>query len=454
MLGLPGQKLWLGTNKGLVFFDVARDSIRSFSLADGAQSLEFHITAAMRRSNGELWFGGSNGITIVPAEGIPARVQNAPKVFITNIKINDEEISSLRCHATGATNVTQIRELRLPHDSSTISFDFVAIEYSDPSNNRLEYRLFEANGEPYDDKWLKVAGPKGFARYLKLPHGKYVFRVRGYSSDGVESREMREIFITIKPHFTQTREFFALCAFLVLVTGFFILRGIVRRKLREKDLQLREQSLQIDKQEALTQERNRIAGEMHDDLGGGLTSIRMLSTRVQKNVDNPEIQTQVDKIAHYSQELVQKMGEIIWAMNSNFDTVENLVAYIRRYATEFLDLSGLRYHIQEPEGAPEFAISGERRRNVYLAIKESLHNVVKHAGAERVSISFEIKNENLVVQVQDDGKGIDPEKVNEFGNGLHNMRKRLRDIGGEMLLENRDGTLLTFTVPLEKSSQP
>jgi signal transduction histidine kinase/ligand-binding sensor domain-containing protein len=452
MLGLSGQKLWLGTNKGLVFFDGANDSIRTFSLADGAQSLEFHITAAMKRSNGELWFGGSNGITIVPAEGIPARVENAPKVFITNIKINDEEQPSLRCHATGTSNVTQIRELVLPYDSSTISFEFVAIEYSDPANNKLEYRLFEASGQPYDDSWLKVSSPKGFARYLKLPHGKYVFKVRGYSSEGVESRELREIFITITPPFYLTREFFALCALAILVAGYFILNAIFQYQLREKNLQLREQSLHIEKQDALTQERNRIAGEMHDDLGGGLTSIRMLSSRVQKNIDNPEMQGQVDKIAHYSQELVQKMGEIIWAMNSNFDTVGNLIAYIRRYAVEFLDLSGLRYHIREPEEALDFAISGERRRNIYLAVKESLHNVVKHANAERVSISFEIKNENLVVQVQDDGKGIDPEKVNEFGNGLHNMRKRLRDIGGEMLTENRDGALLTFIVPLEKSS--
>lgn len=452
LLSAQKQKLWLGTNKGLVSFDCAKDSIRTFSLADGVQSLEFHITAAMRRRNGELWLGGSNGITIVPAEGIPARVENVPKVFITNIKINDEEITSLRCNATGATNVTQIRELRLPHDSSTITFDFVAIEYSDPANNKLEYRLFEANGEPYDDSWLQGPTATGSVRYPKLPHGKYVFRIRGFSSDGVPSRELRELFITITPPFWQTHEFYALCALVALVIGYFVFRAYIRRQLREKNLQLREQRLHIEKQDALTQERNRIAGEMHDDLGGGLTSIRMLSNRVQKKITNPDIQTQVDKIAHYSQELVQRMGEIIWAMNSNFDTVENLIAYIRRYAVDFLEVSNLRYHINEPEQVPDAPVSGERRRNVYLAVKESLHNVVKHAEAERVTISFEIKNNQLSVRVQDDGKGIDPKKVNQFGNGLHNMQQRLRDVGGEMLIENYEGALLTFIVPLEKNT--
>ena len=85
----------------------------------------------------------------------------------------------------------------------------------------------------------------------------------------------------------------------------------------------------------------------------------------QKKINRPEIRSPVDKIAQYSQELVQKMSEIIWAMNSNLDTVENLVAYIRRYAVDFLEINGLRHHINEPEEMPDYAISGERRQGGY-----------------------------------------------------------------------------------------
>jgi|GEM_PF-698637 len=450
---LPGNdgNLWLSTNSGL--FCLRNDSaqankfsLRQYHMADGLQGFEYNSNAYQVDSEGRLWFGGISGINYFQPSEV-RDLDTLPQVWITGLWVNDQPDTLYK------GNVTLHKTLIFSHRQSTLSFEFAALEYSDPAQNRLRYRLKRLDGESPDDDWVYTKDAKGFVRYANLKPGRYIFQMEGANSDGRWNKNTRELSVTITPPFTQTRAFYALCAFAALLLGYFIFRAIVKRQLREKNLQLREQRLQIEKQEALTQERNRIAGEMHDDLGGGLTSIRMLSSRVQKKITNPDLQTQVDKIAQYSQELVQKMGEIIWAMNSNFDTVENLIAYIRRYAVDFLDVSGLRYHIREPEEVPDYAISGERRRNIYLAVKESLHNVVKHAEAERVSISFDIKDEQLTVQVQDDGEGIDLEKINEFGNGLFNMRKRLRDIGGDMLVENLDGTLLTFTIPLEKSEE-
>jgi signal transduction histidine kinase/ligand-binding sensor domain-containing protein len=445
LLGAPGQKLWLGTNKGLAFFDGARDSISAFGLADGVQSLEFHITAALQRRAGDMWFGGSNGITIVPSNGDFKNVENLPKVIVTGVKINDGEVYSLRCRQTGSTNISQVRHLVFPHHQNTISFEFVAAEYSDPENNRLAYRLYRADGEPYDASWVHCPAATGFARYSKLSPGKYVLNIRAANSDGIWNPQPRLILVEIRPPFTQTKEFYALCAFGLLVVSYFIM---LRRQLYKKSQKLREQRLQLEKQEALTQERNRIAGEMHDDLGGGLTSIRMLSNRVQKKITDPDIQTQVDKIAEYSQELVQKMGEIIWAMNSNFDTLDNLIAYIRSYAVRYLDENNIRCIVQRPDEVPDINVSGERRRNLYLAVKESLHNIVKHAEAERVNVQFHIGGV-FEVRVQDNGKGIDPEQINQFGNGLYNMKKRLESIGGSMDVQNHEGTLLIFKIPLK-----
>jgi signal transduction histidine kinase len=135
-------------------------------------------------------------------------------------------------------------------------------------------------------------------------------------------------------------------------------------------------------------------------------------------------------------------------MNSNFDTVDNLIAYIRRYSAEYLDEHQLRAVIHVPDTIPDLTVSGEKRRNLYLAVKESLHNIVKHARAERVNIDFELGNKTLTVRVRDNGRGIDPQLVNQFGNGLYNMKKRLEDVGGTMTLENDEGTLITFTLPL------
>ncbi|GAB4494180.1 MAG: hypothetical protein OHK0019_19790 [Saprospiraceae bacterium] len=439
------EHLWLSTNRGIVRFTPQNGKFRAYNLADGLQDFEFNQNAFLQMSDGSMLFGGVRGFNRFH----PGMIQNVihlPKVGLLSLKVNDEPFALAR-------SISELDTLILKYFQNTFSVEFSALEYSDPANNHLEYRLSWANGKDYDKDWIACKDASGFARYANLRPGHYILRIIAFNSDGERNEQPRELYISITPPFWQTWWFRAFCLLALAGAIYAGVRIYIRNQLREKNLQLREQRLQIEKQEALTQERNRIASEMHDDLGGGLTSIRMLSSRVQKKITNPDLQTQVDKIAHYSQELVQKMGEIIWAMNSNFDTVENLIAYIRRYAVDFLDVSGLRYHIREPEELPDYAISGERRRNIYLAVKESLHNVVKHAKAERVSISFDIKDEQLTVQVQDDGEGIDLEKINEFGNGLFNMRKRLRDIGGDMLVENLDGTLLTFTIPLEKSEE-
>jgi signal transduction histidine kinase len=344
--------------------------------------------------------------------------------------------------------VALVDSLALAYFENTLSFEFVVADYADPSSTRHWYRLTRLDGASPDNDWVAGQSAPGFARYANLKPGNYLFEIKGANADGVINPALRTLLITIKPPFWQTWWFIAL---VLLAAGMAALLGVrmyVRNRLHVKDLKLREQRLQIEKQEALTQERNRIAGDMHDDLGGGLTSIRILSERLTSKSDNPEFQQSVERIADHAQNLVLRMSEIIWAMNSNFDTLENLVAYIRRYAAEYLDENGLACRITVPERLPDAPITGEKRRNLYLAVKESLHNIVKHAGADRVSIVFDVDDDQLLVRVRDNGRGIDAAAANAFGNGLYNMRRRLEDVGGSLTIASDEGVVLTFTMPI------
>jgi signal transduction histidine kinase len=433
--------LWISTNQGLIRFHPDTFGFRQYKLADGLQDYEFNHESFLRDSDGKFWFGGIKGINVFDPAQITDLTVNAP-VYITKIQINDAPYEP-------GKNVTLLDSLILKPDQNTVSFDLVAVEFSDPQNTKIRYQLrYAKNDEPYDANWIESESSKGFARYPKLKYGKYYFYMQGANSDGVWNNEIRRIYLEVEPKFTETFGFVVLCAFILTVLSYIGVRLYIANKLRLKNLQLREQSIHIEKQDALTQERNRIAGEMHDDLGGGLTSIRMLSERVQRKITNPDIQKSVDKISVYSQDLVLRMSEIIWAMNSNFDTLDNLVSYIRNFAVKYLGENEIQCSIQRPHDIPEINMSGERRRNLYLAVKESLHNIVKHANAKRVNIDF-ILNNKMEVRIQDDGKGIDPEKMNEFGNGLFNMRKRLESIGGSMDLKSQDGTLIIFKVPIK-----
>jgi len=202
-----------------------------------------------------------------------------------------------------------------------------------------------------------------------------------------------------------------------------------------------------EKMQAREDERDRIGREMHDDIGSALTTILYLSDdlKVKSKEDDNKI---ADKIATTATGVVDKMNEIIWSMNRQYDTLDDLIAYTRQHAVEFLQNYCLKYHFDVPGLIPDIPISGEQRRNIYLVIKESLHNIVKHSGASEVSISFQL-NGGLRACIHDNGKGLETNSQHRFGNGLKNMRQRMESIGGTFEVENKNGTTIKLYCPLD-----
>lgn len=203
-----------------------------------------------------------------------------------------------------------------------------------------------------------------------------------------------------------------------------------------------------EKMQAREEERDRIGREMHDDIGSALTTILYLSDdlKIKSKEDDNKI---ADKIAATATGVVDKMNEIIWSMNRQYDTLDDLIAYTRQHAVEFLQNYGLKYHFDLPDLIADVPISGEQRRNIYLVIKESLHNIVKHSGASEVSISFQLK-EGLRACIHDNGKGLETNSQHRFGNGLKNMQQRMESIGGTFEVENKNGTTIKLYCPLDR----
>lgn len=189
-----------------------------------------------------------------------------------------------------------------------------------------------------------------------------------------------------------------------------------------KDAQLREQALIIEKQNALENERNRISAEMHDDLGSGLTRIRYLSDKALVHASETE-KEEITKISAYANDLVRNMGEIIWAMNSRFDNAESLAAYIRRYASEYLETYQIPFVFKDNTSQPSISLSGEKRRVLFLIIKELLHNAIKHANCKAIRIEIYSQPQTKIVFTEVGAKGFDPLQIKTQGNGLFNMSK-------------------------------
>jgi signal transduction histidine kinase len=194
---------------------------------------------------------------------------------------------------------------------------------------------------------------------------------------------------------------------------------------------------------ARQKERNRISTDMHDELGAGITAIRLYS-ELAKSKPDKNCMPEIEKISHSANELLNSMNTIIWAMSSSNDSLENMIAYIRSYSQEYFENTGVRCRIDIMEGLPNVEVSGAIRKNVFLVVKETLNNILKHAKATEVSITLKKVPDGLALYIQDNGVGIDLDKIRRFGNGLKNMKKRMEEMNIDFSIENQNGTLVTL----------
>jgi len=254
-----------------------------------------------------------------------------------------------------------------------------------------------------------------------------------------------------KNHVLQNRKILLWTSAVGLVALLFIgllLAGNFRQKQKtqQQSLNTMKAEEELHQKMAVEKERTRIASDMHDDLGAGLSTIRFLSEKVKRNSFSDVTRKDAGKIVDNSNDLVQKMNEIIWAMNEKNDTLEDLIFYTRAYAVEYCEENDLECEVNIPETIPPHFVSGEVRRNLFLTIKESLHNIVKHADAKKVKINFFVGN-IFFVSINDNGKGFTVNNNGE-GNGIKNMKKRIESIGGNFEMLNEKGTAVNMTVPL------
>jgi len=439
--------LWLGSNMGLMriqkkslndFADgkVNTISCRTFTETDGLPTRECtggSQPAAMCANDGTLWFPTTKGLVSVnPAELKPNA--QPPLVMIESVKIDGRE------QKTNALNSTWAQAIVVPPGHEQLEIDYTALNFSAPDAVRFQYRL-----EGRDVGWTDARDVR-VANYPNLPPGHYQFHVRAFNEDGVSNATGGVLNITVQPQFWQTWWFHA--------AGILCLGGMVIGIVRYISTQKLKREVQLHKQhEELEHERARIARDLHDQLGANLTQVALLGEMAEADKHLPgEIELHAQQISHTARETTRALDEIVWAVNPANDTLEGVANYACKYAQEYLALAGLRYRAEVPTHLPAREIPPEVRHNVFLAFKESVNNVVKHAHASEVWIRLRLASENFILEIEDNGRGMAglDVKAAQLRNGLRNMRKRLADIGGEFSIAPgaNGGTIVRLTVPV------
>ena len=218
---------------------------------------------------------------------------------------------------------------------------------------------------------------------------------------------------------------------------------------------LQQQVLRLRQQEALEKERSRIARDIHDQLGASLTQVALLGELVESDKDAPvEVEAHARQISQTARDTTRVLDEIVWAVNPANDSLDGLMTYICKYTQEYLSVAGLQYRLEMPERLPGSTIPPEVRHNVFLACKEAVTNIVRHAKATSVWVRLKVGEDGVILEIQDNGRGLGDldEKAARARNGLSNMRKRMEEIHGEFGFAPvaQGGTLVRFSIPINR----
>ena len=438
--------LWIGSYEGLMrvselsLADTAADSNKKISCrifltrecSAGAQP------AALRAQDGKLWFPTIQGIVAVDPADLKTDT-NPPPVIIESVLVNGV------AQKDNSLNSLWTQPVTLAPGNQQLEIHFTALNFSAPKHAQLavrfKYSLDEGRGENY----LDIGGERQ-VRFNKLPPGDYHFHVIACNEDGFWNDTGARLEIIVQPPFWRKPWFVAtsLLVFLGILAGtiYLISTAKLKRELRA-----------LHQKELIERERARIARDLHDQLGANLTQVTLLGEMAEADKHLPdEIEQHAQQICATARETTRSLDEIVWAVNPSNDTLEGLANYACKYAQDYFALANVSFHADLPADLPATPILPEVRHNVFLAFKEAVNNVVKHAQATRARVWLRLEPAEFILGVEDNGRGPGDVSAKTLRNGLKNMNKRLADVHGQFEIAPgpNGGTIVRLIVPLKK----
>lgn len=221
---------------------------------------------------------------------------------------------------------------------------------------------------------------------------------------------------------------------------------IQQQKLQQSEHQNQLLQKELEKQKSIEAERERISHDMHDDLGAGISALKLQAEFLKQRAENDDLKNDIDELLKTSEEMNLSMREMLWSLNSGNDTLGSYIDYSKMYAQNFLKKTKILLLTQSEDVVLETVITTEQRRNLFLCLKEALNNAYKHSQSNQIKLSFIQKDKEFMMKISDNGIGINHEKSE--GNGLRNMKRRMQEQNGHCEVTTENGTHLFFRIDL------
>lgn len=406
--------LWMSTNKGLSEFNIQNKTFRNFDVNDGLQGNEFDRYAYCKTKVGLLFFGGVNGVNFFNPDEI--KPLQPPPVLITDFRLFNKTVSVKTPNSPLAKDILHTDAITLNYNQNVVTFQFAATDYRRAGSTYYRYKM-----KGFDKDWI-YGGTFREATYTNLNPGKYNFVVEA-SNDGQQwSKNAKIISLQIIPPWWKTWWFYAL---VVIITA-AIIYSIYRYRLSH-----------ILKLQGI---RNRIATDLHDEVGSSLSTISIYSKVAQeqlKSSSNPDVL--LKKISEDATEMMDAMNDIVWTINSRNDRFENIINRMREHAIQLFEAKDCLLHFNFDEHLNHLKFDMAKRKDFYLLYKEGLNNIAKYAEAKNVWIEVAIKKAEIMLSIKDDGKGFDVKAVRRSANGLINMQNRAANLNGVIEIKSECG---------------
>ena len=433
----PDGRLWLGTNRGIAVFEkedvAALKSGKSgpyhpvvINRDDGLIAEECTIVPPVPMSDGRLAFATTHGFAMLKPEDFHAE-STTPPVFIERVRANGKVVEPVG------------RKIELPPGLERLEIEYTGLHFAAPKRLLFRNRL-----TGLEEDWGS-SGTERRVEYRNLAPGDYRFELAGSIGNGLWTPLPASLEITLAPHFWQTAWFKIAVGVSSLGLVAAIARAIERARARRKIEALK-------REQAIQAERARIARDLHDDVGASLTQVALLSELADSDLDvEPELaRSHINEIFTTAKEVTRSLDEIVWAVNPAQDTLERFAAFLGTFVQNYARTAGLNGRLDIPGDLPDLALTSAIRHHLYLATKEALHNIVKHAGATEIRMRLIPGVSELTLLIEDNGRGL-PERDRGDGDGLDNFLKRLDQIGGTCVHRSvaGQGTTVEMRVPLE-----
>ncbi|MET0392518.1 MAG: triple tyrosine motif-containing protein [Chitinophagaceae bacterium] len=379
------------SNNGLTVLNTKTKTAINYFEQDGLQSSSFE--EASGAINGPaILAGGIRGFTKIEPEKFSLN-RIAPLLFFSEMIVQSKKTIS------DTLNIF-FSKLVVPPATNRVTVNFTALNFINPEKVSYQYKLEGSNGD-----WIAL-GHKNFVSFIDIRPGQYSLFVRASNEDGIWSAPIKLSLIFL-PKWYQTWWFKLILTLLFAATVY----GLYRLRLN-----------QLKKEQKI---RTRLAGDLHDDLGGTLNSIKIYTDLAMMEGEKSPY---LVKVRESTREAISGIKDMIWVLDDRKDTIEDLLARISQFGFPLCQASRISYKQSFNEEARSHKLGREEKRNLYMILKEAINNACKYAGASEVTVAIQVTKKRPGIRIADNGRGFDPAATSE-GNGLKNMQLRSREIG-------------------------